>query len=165
MFVKLDRVLKKIENGLSFIAMLLLLGFMLLGTVNVCARFLFNWPIIGALEFSQLMMAGSFLLALASCQAKKQHTAVTDLVSRYPAKVKVVVEFTMLFIALILFGIMTWRSAAAVISMWNYGELIEAMRIPAAPFFLVLPIGALVLCLELISQMIQLVANGTKRGK
>ena len=121
MFVKLDRVLKKIENGLSFIAMLLLLGFMLLGTVNVCARFLFNWPIIGALEFSQLMMAGSFLLALASCQAKKQHTAVTDLVSRYPAKVKVVVEFAMLFIALILFGIMTWRSAAAVISMWNYG--------------------------------------------
>lgn len=164
MLNQFDRALKALEKSMSFIAMIMLLGFMLLGTANVIARFVFNSPIIGATEIAQLMMAGSFLLALASTQQKKQHTAMTDLVVRYPAKARLVVEFAILFISLILFGIMTWRSTAAVISMWEYGELVEIIRIPAAPFRLLLPVGAFVLCLELINQMLQLLSKKNKKG-
>ena len=164
MLEKMDRALKTIEKALSFIAMIMLLGFMLLGTANVIARFVFNSPIIGATEIAQLMMAGSFLLALASTQAKRQHTAMTDLVSHYPPKIRDLVDFIVLFIALILFGIMTWRSTLAVITMWEYGELVEVIRIPAAPFRLLLPVGAFILCLELLSQMFQLAAKMMKKG-
>jgi len=158
-----DSVLKKIEKALSFIAMLLLLGFMLVGTANVIARFVFSSPIIGATEISQLMMAGSFLLALAITQANKQHTAMTDIVKRYPEKVRHAVEFAVLFVALVLFGIMTWRSSLGVYNIWQYGEVVEVIRIPAAPFRLLLPVGTFVLCLEFISQMLHLAVNMKRR--
>jgi TRAP-type C4-dicarboxylate transport system permease small subunit len=150
---------------MDVIALLSLFGFMLLGAANVIGRFIFNSPIIGAIEFSQVLMAGSFLLALASTQARKQHTTITDLIARFPVSVRSKLEFAALFIGLILFAVMTWSSARLVNELWVQGEQIPTVRIPAAPFRMLLPLGALVLCLELIRQMIHLVLDMKKRGK
>jgi TRAP-type C4-dicarboxylate transport system permease small subunit len=164
MFKISESVLNYLEKGLDIIATILLFGFMLLGVANVAGRFLFNSPITGATEFSQVMMAGSFLLALASTQARKQHTTITDLVNRFPISIRTKLEFAALAIGLILFGIMAWRSAILVNTLWVEGETLPTIRIPAAPFRLLLPVGAFVLCLELIRQMIHLLKDMKKRG-
>jgi TRAP-type transport system small permease protein len=164
MLNKTDGLLNNLEKVLEIIAMLSLLGFMLLGTANVIGRFVFNSPIIGSIEISGIMMAGSFLLALAITQARKQHIAVTDLVTRFPPKWRQVLEFAALFIGLVLFGVMTWLSAKLVNTLWIQGEQIATVRIPAAPFRILLPLGAFVLCLELIRQMAHLVIDMKKRG-
>ena len=160
-----DRILNGIEKTLEVIATVALFGFMLLGAANVIGRFVFNEPITGAIEFSQVMMAASFLLVLASCQAKKQHTAVTDLVARFPPKVRNILEFAALFIGLVLFAVMTWSSAKLVGLLWTQGETLPTIRIPAAPFRMLLPLGAFVLCLELIRQMVHLILDIKKRGR
>jgi TRAP-type transport system small permease protein len=164
MLNKTDGMLNNLEKVLEIIAMLSLLGFMLLGTANVIGRFVFNSPIIGSIEFSGIMMAGSFLLALASTQARKQHIAVTDLVNRFPPKWRQILEFAALFIGLVLFGLMTWLSSILVKTLWIQGEQIPTVRIPVAPFRILLPLGAFVLCLELIRQMAHLIIDMKKRG-
>ncbi len=164
MLNKSDSLLNNLEKVLDIVATVSLLGFMLLGTANVIGRFVFNSPIIGSIEFSGIMMAGSFLLVLASTQARKQHIAVTDLVTRFPPKWRSILEFAALFIGLVLFGVMTWRSAILVNTLWIQGEQIPTVRIPAAPFRILLPLGAFVLCLELIRQMAHLVIDMKKRG-
>jgi TRAP-type C4-dicarboxylate transport system permease small subunit len=164
MLKKPDSLLNNLERVLEIIAMVSLLGFMLLGTANVLGRDIFNSPIIGAIEFSQILMAGSFLLALASTQAQKQHIAVTDLLNRFPPNWRSILEFAALFIGLILFGVMTWLSAKLVNTLWIQGEQIPTVRIPVAPFRILLPLGAFVLCLELIRQMAHLIIDMKKRG-
>jgi TRAP-type C4-dicarboxylate transport system permease small subunit len=161
----MGNILSKIERYLAVLATLFLIALMLLGTANVTGRFVFDSPITGATEFMRVLMAGSFLLALAITQAKGQHTAMTDIVKRYPPKVRYTIEFIVLLVSLVLFGIMTWRSAMLVGVMWERGDLIQTVRIPEAPFRLLLPVGAFVLCLEFIRQMIHVVAKIKSNGE
>jgi TRAP-type transport system small permease protein len=163
MLNKTNIAIKYTEKTLNFVALIMLFVIMILGTVNVIGRYVFNRPIIGSLEVSQIMMAGSFLLALAYTQAQRKHVTISDIVSRYPARLRTVVELVVLLISLALFGFMTWKSAALVGAQWQQNVLIQTLRIPEAPFRVLVPLGAFVLCLEIISQCLHLISQ-MKRG-
>jgi TRAP-type C4-dicarboxylate transport system permease small subunit len=155
--------LRKTENVLNTIGMVLFAVMMVLGAFDVLGRYLFNRPIVGALEISQVLMAGMILLAWADTQANKAHVKVEILFSRYPARVQAIIEFFILLISMAIFILIIWRSSLIVVSDWQQHRIIETVRIPIAPFKTVVPIGAFILCLEFIVQMIRAVPNMKKR--
>ena len=159
MLNKFDEVLNHVEKIVGIIAAIALLGLMIVGVINVTGRFLFDMPFFGATEMSRILMAASFLLVLAGTQARGQHTKMTDVVKHYPVTVRHIIEFIVLFVSLVLFAIMVWRSTQVVMNMWQYGYLVQTLRIPEAPFRIMLPFGAFVLCLELIRQMLHIITK------
>jgi TRAP-type C4-dicarboxylate transport system permease small subunit len=151
-----QKSLKSAEITLNTIGVALFAVLMFLGTGDVLGRYIFNRPITGALEIGQMAMAGMVLLAWANTQANRSHIKVDLLFSRYSPRVRAVVEFIILVLSLVLFSFIIWRSSLIVVSDWQQHRIIETIRIPIAPFKTVVPLGAFVLCLEFINQLINL---------
>ena len=152
----LEKIIRTIVNILSGISVVMFMVLMLLGAIDVLGRYIFNRPITGALEASQILMAVMILLAWADTQSQNAHIKVDIIFSRYPPRVRTIIEFAILLISLALFLLIVWRSALIAWSDWQQGRIIDTILLPLAPFKLAVPVGALVLCFEFIIQMIHL---------
>ena len=151
---KVIRVIRIAENTFNVIAGLSLLAMMFLGAADVIGRYIFNSPINGAMETSQLLMGGTVFLAWAYTLSKREHVTVDIIFILYPKRVQAALYFIMLIITLILFGFICWQSTSMAISDWQAGKLVRIILIPIAPFKAMVSLGALLLCLECIIQII-----------
>ena len=158
-----ERSIAKIEVVLTYIVVVLLLLMMFLGTADVIARYVFNSPIKGTLEISQLMMGGVIILGWGYVQASKANISVSFIIDRYPPRVKRIVDLVILIITLILFILIAWQSYAIGINDIGYGRTIENVYIPAYPFKFLVTFGAIMVCLEALFQIIHLVAAMAKK--
>ena len=152
-----EKIVRSLGKILSNISVVMLMVLMFLGASDVIGRYIFNRPITGTLETSQILMAGMILLTWADAQSQKAHLKVDIIFSRYPPRVQAIGEFLILLMSLFLFALIIWRSTTIALSDWQQGRIVETINLPLAPFKLFVPIGALVLCLEFIVQMIHLI--------
>lgn len=159
----IEKGVRNIENILLFIGVGMLILMMFLGAGDVLGRYLLNHPIKGALEISQLMMAGVALLCWGYTQAIKGHINIEILLVRYPARTQSIINLISLILTIIIFGLITWQSTLIALETMNQNRMLENVPLPLFPFKLMVPIGASVLCLESIIQLIQLIIR-IKRG-
>lgn len=157
LMVKSIRLTEKI---FMIIALGMLLGMMFLGTGDVLGRYLFNNPIKGAMEGGQLLMAGVALLCWGYTQASKSHIRIDLLIDRYPQRIQKVMALIGLTLTIIIFGLITWQSTIIAIEALVQHRMLDNINLPLFPFKLMVPIGAIVLCLESIIQVIQTVKEG-----
>ena len=151
----LTRTIRIVEKVSNIIAGIMLLSMMFLGAADVIGRYIFNRPITGAMETSQLLMGGMVFLAWAYTLSKRGHVTVDIIFVLYPKRVQAILYFVMMIIALVLFALIFWQSATVAISDWQAGKLVRIILIPIAPFKALVSLGALLLCLECIIQIIQ----------
>ena len=152
----IERSIRTVENVICIGAGLMLLGMMFLGATDVVGRYIFNHPITGAMEISQLLMGGTIFLALAYTLAQKAHVSVDIFFIMYPPRVQAILTFIMMFITFVLFALITWQSVLIALSDMQSGKLVKVILIPLGPFKFLLPFGAFFLCLESIIQMVHL---------
>jgi TRAP-type C4-dicarboxylate transport system permease small subunit len=160
--VLLDRIEKVVhlaENILLFISGVLFMGLMFLGAGDVLGRYLLNSPIRGTLEYSEILMGGIVLLSWAYTQRNKGHVNVELLISHYPPRMKAAVNFVMLLLSLLLFAAIAKQSTVIALRCWQEHRVIPTLDLPTAPFHSIVPIGAAMLCIELIIQMIRLIPS------
>ena len=162
--IPLEKGIRKIENGLLFIGVCMLLMMMFLGAGDVLGRYLFNHPIKGALEVSQLMMAGVALLCWGYTQAKKGHISIEILLVRYPARMQSIINFFSLILTIVIFGLITWQSTLIAMEALKQHRMLENLPFPLFPFKFFVPVGAFVLCLESIIQVFHFIFK-VKREK
>jgi TRAP-type C4-dicarboxylate transport system permease small subunit len=70
---KFTRAVDKISKAFSHVAMFALFGMMMLGTADVAGRYLFNKPIIGALEIFEMLLPLLILFSMADTQSIDGH--------------------------------------------------------------------------------------------
>jgi TRAP-type transport system small permease protein len=155
-FLKAIRV---VENALAYIGGVSLVLMVILGASDVISRYVFRHPILGALESSQIMMAVMIFLGWGFTQAQKRHITVDIFMVHYPARAQEILELVMSILSLGLFSLLLWKSALIGISDWQLGRLVDTLKVPVAPFKLLIPLGAFFVCLECIIHMIQLLAK------
>ena len=158
--VKGIRVTEKI---FMIIALAMLLGMMFLGTGDVLGRYLFNNPIKGAMEGSQLLMAGVALLCWGYTQASKSHIRIDLLIDRYPQRIRRVMDLIGLTLTMITFGLVTWQSTVIAIEALRQHRMLDNINLPLFPFKLMVPTGAMVLCLESVIHFIQVLGDRKTR--
>ena len=158
----LEKSITIVENIFCAIGMGMFMVLMLLGTSDVIGRYVFNRPIMGTLEISQVLMAGMVLLAWAHTQAMRGHVTVQLLIDQYPPRLRAIVNFATLFLSLMFFSLIVWQSA--MIAMWHWEEhrAFQTIPIPTAPFEFLVSVGAFVLCLEFLIQMLHLISDMRK---
>ena len=144
------------------ISMGMLLIMMLLGSADVLGRYFLRKPITGAFELTEILLAGIVYFALAHTQRAKGHVAVSLFYSYLPEKLKLKVGLFNSIVSICIFGLISWRGIMAAISQWQQHRMVNNLGWPHFIFQLFVPAGSLALCLVLIVEMLQYVAEMSK---
>jgi TRAP-type C4-dicarboxylate transport system permease small subunit len=145
-----ETVKKRIHQVNRFIAgvgAFFLIPLMIITAGDVLSRDLFNRPIPGAVELSQFMLAVFILLGLAYAQQVKAHVRVSIVTSRLPHPAQLILNIVATLLCLFISGILVWQG-------WRIGieekTVSDMLRIPQYPFRLMVAVAAFLMCLELI---------------
>ena len=136
---------------------------MLQGAADVIGRYIFNRPIIGTMERGQVLLALMVFLGWGYTQIVKGHVNVEFFLFRVSPRARAAANFATTFLVLIFFSLIVWRGVITAQLYHEWGRLIYVIHWPMAPFQLFVPFGALVLCLVLIMELVQLFLQ-IKRG-
>jgi TRAP-type C4-dicarboxylate transport system permease small subunit len=149
--------IRKTGRACHYAAAVLLFLLMSLGAGEVIARFVFNRPIVAVLELSQIMQAMMVFMAWAYTTASRSHVRVEILIRRFSPRVQAIQDFVTAIIVIILFALVAWKATEKAVFYWENNMQVDVLFIPLAPFQLFLAVGAVLLSLELIAQMLELI--------
>ncbi len=145
-----ERILTTSRGALSLGTYLALLVIMVAISLDAVLRYAFSAPIAGVLESVELLLIFVVFGSVAQTQADGGHIAIRVLIERFGDRGRAVVKIITSVLALGLFGVMTWATAARAwrsLGMWEYSEgLIE---FPIYPSRIMVALGCLFLCLQL----------------
>jgi TRAP-type C4-dicarboxylate transport system permease small subunit len=160
------KIIKVLENSirstgsvLHNVTIIMLFVLVLIGAGDVIGRYFFNRPITGAREIGSLLVAGIVLLGWAYAQSKGAHVRVELIISRFPTRVRAITDLAISIVSLAIFSLVTWQGIVTAIKLWETGRLVSVLLIPLAPFQLMVSIGAFVICLEFIIEIILNIRN------
>jgi TRAP-type C4-dicarboxylate transport system permease small subunit len=149
--------IRKTGKVCHYVAMVILFLLMSLGASEVIGRYVFNRPIVAVLEFSQIMQAMMVFLAWAYTTAEKSHVRVEIFIRIFSPRVQAIQDFIADIVVIVLFGLIAWKATQKAVFYWETNMQVDILFIPLAPFQLFLAIGATLVCLELIAQMIEVI--------
>ena len=167
-FLRIESSSTKLENGLNAIGVLFILALMFLTVCDIVARYLFNHAIIGVVEISELMLAPLILFGLAYTQRLGGHVRMGLFIEKISGRTYHIVESIILLMSLFIFIVITVFSFKNTIFSYEIGETTDTLFLPLWVSKTCIPIGAFLICLRLLIQFIQHLAQALagveKRG-
>jgi TRAP-type C4-dicarboxylate transport system permease small subunit len=135
----------------------------LITVADVFLRYIFNMPILGSYEVTELMMVVLVFASVGYTMAVKGHVCVDLVVSRFPERVQAAVESITYFLALVLFSLVTWRNVLHAGTVWRRHDVSAELFIPLSPFVLFVALGVAVLCLVLLMHFFRSLARALQK--
>lgn len=131
--------------------MVAVLAIMMIMTVDVILRYVFNKPLLWAYDASEYLMVGFTYCTIAYAELREDHVSIGLIVSRFRKKTQVVLNLISRFIMLALSFIIAQQAWLRTIDSLRVGRTaIGPVKIPQAPADASVLIGSLALCLILI---------------
>jgi TRAP-type C4-dicarboxylate transport system permease small subunit len=169
---KLLKLPLKAESGLyslskvaAVIAGFVLAAMMMLTVADVCGRYFFNSPIKGTWEVIGLLLVCAGTWGLGYCQMEKAHIRINIIVEKFSPRVQaLMLSFTYL-VGIAAFSLLCWRMfmlAMRYLSTMK-GYVSDTLDIPYPPFMFALSIGAGIIVLILIVDLVRSLANVIRR--
>jgi TRAP-type C4-dicarboxylate transport system permease small subunit len=138
---------QRINLWVCYLGMLLILPLMLLTSADVIGRAAWARPIPGIVELSSYMLDVFILLGLAYTQQVKGHVRVSMLTSRLPQRAQQSLEIVVTLLSLFIMVLLAWQGWIVGIDETAVSDM---LRIPQRPFKLLVGVAAILLCLELV---------------
>ena len=114
---------------------------MVLTSLDVILRYVFNSPILGVFEITEFMMVVLIFFSLAHTQSEKKHVAVDFLVIRFSQGSQRIIDLISYMVYfLILLGI-CWKSITKGLEIMEINEVSGTLSIPVFPFFFAVALG------------------------
>lgn len=159
----IDDWIKRISQYLLLLSGILILLMALAQTYGVIMRYIFKTPDPGAYELSMLFLLFCGVLAVAGVEKLDQHVKNDLVSSHFPPRMKlIVIETIFPFLSLIFCAVLTWKSLDNALYALKIGQVTQSpWALPLAPIKLIIPFGFTLLCLILLSRVI----NGITRLK
>ncbi len=153
---KFAKGVEKVSKVFSHGATIALVGMMMLGTVDVAGRYLFNRPITGTLEIFEILMPVLLLFSLADTQSSNEHlTAGVIDFFRLKPETRTKIQFGVQVLLFCLFLLVIWRGIGGAMFSLRSHRLINNIDLPLWIPQLVVPLGAIVMCLVLVVQIVE----------
>ena len=154
----IDRLLTTVDRlarWLAYGAGVGLVALTLLTVADVALRYLFNAPIFGAQDISELGLAAVVFGALAYCGRSGGHVAVDLLAERLGAGFVRWSDGFVRIAGAAVFALLAWRAWLAGLDAGEFSEASNLLAIPYQPFYAVIALGAalyaLILFLEALA--------------
>ena len=160
---KFARSVDKISKVFSHGAMIALFGMMVLGTADVAGRYLFNRPITGTFELFEILLPVLVLFSLADTQSIDGHlTAGVIDYFHFKRETRTKIRFGVQVLMFCLFLLIVWRGVGGAMLSMRSHRRINNIELPLWIPQLVIPLGALVMCMVLVVQTVE-TANKIRR--
>lgn len=157
------RGLDLLESGLNLLSIGILFALMLYVTAEVVMRYLFDRPLPGHLEMTQLLIAPAALLALSWTQARRGHVGMDMLHDMLPPRGRAAADCFSLAIALATFAVLTWYSFESARLAWEVGDVTPTAALPTWWSKAAVPLGFGLLCIRLALQLAEAAAAAVAR--
>jgi TRAP-type transport system small permease protein len=127
-----------LDRALGAAAAVLLSALMLLTTGDVVSRYLFNWPLRGAFEITELLLLSLIFAGLPLASRAGEHVTL-DFIDRAltPWGRRLLRRLMDLVCGVILLGL-AWRVWVKADKIAAYGDTTEVLRLPVSPFVYVM---------------------------
>ncbi len=149
---------------LAGLGALALFAQMCLITADVVGRYLFGSPITGVYEITEFMILIIIFSFLAPAQAAKRHVYVDLLVNRFPEHLRRIVALINHTVCFLLMALITWMGLQRALDLLRAGEASPNLGVPEYPFVLFLMLGAAIMCIEYLRDIIRLVGGAGEGG-
>ena len=137
---------------LAYVAGAALLWLMLLTVVAVVMRYVFNAPILGAQDISELSLAVVVFLGIPYCGWTGGHVAV-DLISTVVGESRLrYTDALMRLLGGVLFAVVAWQALRQGLDALEYGDATNLVDISHYPFMFLMSFGWLLFALVLLMQ-------------
>jgi len=146
--------------GVFFLAMM-----MLVTTVDVISRFLFNLPVLGSIEITGFLLVATILLGIPYAAAKKQHVTIDILTYKLSDRKRLVLHSITTLVAIILFSVVVWRSIQYAILMDKMNRVTAVLQTPIFPFVLLVAFGFALTCFVLLGDLLRNLDKGISNWK
>ena len=148
-------LLSKVERAGAVIAGSIILIMMVLTTLDVFLRYVFNSPLKGNYELQPMLLIGVVYLAASSIQARRGHIAL-DLLSSHLSKAnQLAVRFFGDVVFLVVAALIAWQFGLATWKAWETNDFFWGLvRLPLWPPYLTITLGTALLGLRLIEGVV-----------
>lgn len=153
-YEKIRAFIQKATRGLTYVGMFLIIPMMLLTSAEVVGRGVWSRPIPGTLEMSSYMLSVFILLGLAYTHQVRGHVRVTMFTDRLPEKVSLSLYLLTTLLSIFIIAMLCWQGYVVAMDEVSVSDM---LRIPQYPFRMLVAVGALFLCLELICDLVDTV--------
>ena len=141
-----DQVGKYLHLSFGALAALAIFVLALITFVDVIARYVFNAPIPGAYEISELVMGVMIFAALPVVTWRGSHITI-DLLDHITPQGFIAWRDTVLFIvSSIVVAVLGWELWALALTLKGYGDVTEYLRLPIHPTLMVMGVLAWITC-------------------
>jgi TRAP-type transport system small permease protein len=142
------------DTVLGAIAAAILFAMMSVTTVDVLGRYLFNSPLQGGYEFTQLLMLALVFAGLPTVTRRSDHVSVGLFANAFKGKVRVARDVVIALIVAIAAAFLAWRLYLLGGRFAGFGDVTATTGIPLAP---VAYGGAFAMVLTAVASLILLV--------
>ncbi len=144
-----DRLTRCIFWILGGFAGVILAALMAVTVIDVIGRYVFNAPLPGSFEITQVMMAALIFAALPAVSRFEQHITIDLLDGVTPTRLVRFRQITINTVCAVALAILCWRLWVYAVQTVEFGDVTEYLRLPRAPAIFYMSIfsgiGALVL--------------------
>ena len=126
----------------GLIAGLLLAAMMLLTVADVTLRAFLNMPLRGTYELIELLLAGTFFLALPAVFLRDEHIVVDVIDTLAPRSVSVLRRFAEM-LAVVLLAVMAWQGWLAAQDTIAFGDITADLGLPRVLHWIALLAGVI----------------------
>ncbi len=149
-------VLRRVESVMHFLACAALFLLMLLISADAAGRYLFNAPVEGAYEITELyMMVGIVLFGFGTTQRTGGHVRITLLFDRLSPGLRRAFDSVFLAAAFAVFAVATVAAGQLALDHLVAGRTQGGvMALPLGPSWLILVVGLGSFCLRLAAQLV-----------
>jgi TRAP-type mannitol/chloroaromatic compound transport system permease small subunit len=143
----------------------ILMAMMILTCGDIFSRTFLQRSIVGTLEIESnyFMVAVVFLPLAYGMISKHGHIRVEILLSRLPLRLQMGLEMVGLILSLCVFGLVVWFGGAGAWRSWQAGETMVNVALPMWPGRVLVALGGVLLCLQMIVRIGHLV-RGLSKG-
>ncbi len=129
-----SRTVRSAREGLSTFAALVLGGVMMVSVVDVAGRYVFNRPLPGSSEITEILMAILIYAGLPLVGLRRAHIVVDLLDSLTPPRVVRIRDAIVGIISCFMIALIAWRLWAYADQIRSSKDVTEYLKLPLAPF-------------------------------
>jgi len=163
--LKTESGLYSISRVAAVIAAIVLALMMLVTVVDVVGRYFFNSPLKGTWEMVGLLLICAGTWGLGYCQMQRGHISISIILQRFSRRSQAAIRGFTYLIGLAAFSLICWR---VFLMAKRYlfivkGNVSDTLGIPYVPFMIMLSIGAGLMALILIIDLVRTFAEVARK--
>jgi TRAP-type C4-dicarboxylate transport system permease small subunit len=150
-----------LSKAMAVIAATVLAAMMMLTVADVIGRYFFSHPIKGTWELVGMLLICAGTWGLAYCQAEKAHISISIMYDLFPRRVQAVFSAVACLIGLCGFFLISRQTflLAKKYFLLTRGNVTDTLELPYAPFLIVLSMGAGMVTLMLLIDVVRYIAK------